>query len=263
MHPPVGPWNPAASQPEADAYNQQHQTPQWQMNQAAQQPGGILADVQRRQDEEMAGIRAADHAARGAAGYPHAGGQSAPGLSSKIPYGRAPVFPPGPVPVDYKTNPPRWPQIVAPTRPAYTPPPTPNAVSVHPGVGVVVALVVVAVLGALGNAAFKRIAQVTPSQMGIATASAVIWTPVPELSSTYHRVEFRITTTNSSDEVRKMKFCARKYSDAPDVCVTYKVPPNSTSELSEKRAVEVERDGDVLAGPLKRVVKVDGHYVTD
>ena len=99
--------------------------------------------------------------------------------------------------------------------------------------------------------------------MGIQTRSAVTWSQVPEYGSKFHFVEFRIETTNSSDEQRKVKYCARKYSDAPDVCITYKAPPHSTTEVIETRAVQMERDNDVLDGPNKRVVKVDGFYVTD
>jgi hypothetical protein len=135
--------------------------------------------------------------------------------------------------------------------------------STYPVVVAVIVLVVLAILALLVNAAFKRLIPVTPSGMGIQTSSAVTWTPVPEFSSTFHYVDFRIQTTNSSDEERKVKYCARKFADAPDVCVTYKVSPRSTKEVIERRALQLERDNDVLDGPTKRVVRIDGRHVTD
>ena len=60
----------------------------------------------------------------------------------------------------------------------YTQLPSPAATSkpVHPGVVAVIVLVVLAILAATVNAAFKRIIQVTPAEMGIQTRSAVTWT---------------------------------------------------------------------------------------
>jgi hypothetical protein len=98
------------------------------------------------------------------------------------------------------------------------------------------------------NAAYKRINHVTPAEMGIQTKSAVTWTHIPEIGSKFHYVDFRIETTNTSDEERKVEYCARKCSDAPDVCITYKAPPHNTSEVLETRAVQVERDNDALDG---------------
>jgi len=55
------------------------------------------------------------------------------------------------------------------------------------------------------NAAYKRINHVTPAEMGIQTKSAVTWTHIPEIGSKFHYVDFRIETTNTSDEERKSR----------------------------------------------------------
>jgi hypothetical protein len=217
--------------------------------------GNLLAYVQAQQNEEMANIL-----------YHERMGRAAANSATQLRYGRAPVFPPGPVPVDYKTRPPQPAVAIAPpATPTSTPAPIPvhNSRSVHPGVVVAIVLVVLVILGALGNAAFKRIVHVSPARAGIHTASSVTWSQYPQYGDKIAFVEFRIDVTNTSGQERKVRYCARQYSDSRDACINFKAPPHSTTEVIEQRSVGVERNRDMLAGPLKRVVRIDGHYVTD
>ena len=154
--PPPGSYgNPHDQRAAEDLYRQGYD--QMERDRLFQQ-GRLIEEAQRLENERIAHILGQNYQAFLAA--------NAPASSPYPKFGRAPVFPPGPVPADYKTRPIPRPQPAAPTRAPYTPPARPAVTSkpVHPGVIAVIVLMVLAILGATVNAAFKRIIQVTPGR---------------------------------------------------------------------------------------------------
>jgi hypothetical protein len=221
------------------------------------QQGRLIEEAQRLENERIAHILGQDYQAFLAA--------NAPASSPYPKFGRAPVFPPGPVPVNYKTKPAQQARpaaaIAAPSTPA--PRPASNSRSVHPGVVAVIVLVAFAILVAIGYAVFKRTVPVTPAEMGIQTTSTVTWSQYPEYGDKIQFAAFEVVTTNTSSEERTVTYCARQYPDSGDACIAYKVPPQSAKRAFETRSVGVGRGSDAINGPNNRVVKIDGRYVTD
>jgi type II secretory pathway component PulK len=82
------------------------------------------------------------------------------------------------------------------------------------GVVVVICLLVlavIAVVAAAGVSTYRHfIREVTLAQMGIQDKSYATWSEDPAATLLAHVVTFNINRTNSSNEERKVRFCARK-----------------------------------------------------
>jgi hypothetical protein len=117
---------------------------------------------------------------------------------------------------------------------------------------------------AAGNAVYRQVTrEVTLAEMGIEDKSSASWSYDNGSAVTYgfHVVTFSINTTNSSEEVRKARFCARKESGT-DNCLHYKVGPHSTAKF--QMTMDHARFGNedkAITGPKARIVEIDGFHV--
>jgi hypothetical protein len=127
---------------------------------------------------------------------------------------------------------------------------------------VLICVVVLAVLGAIVSAAYQHFTrEVTLAQMGIQDKSYVTWSEDPTATLLSHVVTFNIYTTNSSDEERKVRFCARKEPGTTDNCFTYKLKPHTTVKGVVSKTAQYAVDEQNTTGLNEKVVKVDGFKV--
>jgi hypothetical protein len=213
---------------------------QQEREQYARQPGGVQGEHQRRVDEEFYQQEQSRRAWEAA----------------NSPAGSAGSYRVGPF---------------VPSQPLYqaSVTPTTNTVAAgrtrpRTGMVVVICLVVLALLGAAVFAVYKHATKtVTLAQMGVQDRTYVTWSIETDPSGyPSHVVNFNVSTANDSDQVRKVRFCARKEPGTTDNCLHYKVGPHGTSQFVITQIhARYGLDEKNTIGADARIVEIDGFDV--
>jgi hypothetical protein len=222
----------------AQDYFSSHGMPQYQQDMYARQPGGLAAEYQRRAEAEAQHILNPYHRLYGSA-------------SSSVGSARSNrVWP-------YRPPEPRYQPSVTPPRISPAARPTKS----RAGLVVAVCLVVLVIVAVVSVADYLHGTKtVTLEEMGIQDKTYATWSQ--DLNSlVFKDVTFNINTTNSSDEDRKVKFCARKEPGMKDICLTHRVKAHSTVKGPVSKSYLYDADEQNTNGPDQKVVKVDGFKV--